>query len=147
MKKEKEFFFEKKVLCWASPTLPNSIYTDHTLVRSSPSLPLPWLLFPNSPLYSTKSLGETSKTDQGQQEEQEEVHLLCRLKMVLLHSFVLPQGLWVTKVSWILPFPAQVGSLGGSLIMGLSPLVGEKSYLNVVPRISVEQFLQIFLGK
>ena len=102
MKKEKEKNL-KKVLCWASPTLPNSIYTDHTLVRSSspeqpllfltllaPSLPLPWLLFPNSPLYSTKSLGETSKTDQGQQEEQEEVHLLCRLKMVLLHSFVLP---------------------------------------------------------
>ena len=53
----------------------------------------------------------------------------------------------MTKVSWILPFPAQVGSLGGSLIMGLSPLVGEKSYLNVVLRISVEQFLQIFLGK
>ena len=31
--------------------------------------------------------------------------------------------------------------------MGIGGLVGEKSCLNVVPRISNEQFLQIFLGK
>lgn len=31
--------------------------------------------------------------------------------------------------------------------MGIGGLVGEKSCLNVVPRISYEQFLQIFLGK
>jgi hypothetical protein len=31
--------------------------------------------------------------------------------------------------------------------MGISGLVREKSCLNVVPRISDEQFLQIFLGK
>jgi len=31
--------------------------------------------------------------------------------------------------------------------MGIGGLVGEKSCLNVVPQISDEQFLQIFLGK
>ena len=53
-----------------------------------PPLALPWRPFPKSPLYSSKPLGRTRKTDLGQQEEQEEVHLPCRL--VFPRLFQLP---------------------------------------------------------
>ena len=65
---------------------PSSHFYSSSLDQPLPPLYIPYpppllshgMPHPKSPLYSTKSLGETSKMDQGRQEEQEKVHVRCR---------------------------------------------------------------------